>query len=314
MIDRTPSHAGRWLLNRRDFLRFGGTGLSGIALLSLLAGEKLLGSDKSPIRPQWSPEHPSRPRPPHFPPRATNVLVICCSGACSHLETWDYKPELIKRHGEPMPGMDKLITFQGENGSPTKPHCEFKPRGQAGKMISDMLPNLAELADDLCFVHSMTAKSNTHGPAENQMGTGYILDGFPSMGSWVSYALGTENQDLPAFVAIPDPRGVPQVGPNHWNAAFLPPVFQGTPFNADKPIPNLETPKSISPAAESGTRDLLKFLNDRHLARHPGDNELLARISSYELAAKMQLSAAEVGELNKESKATLELYGVNDSN
>src|SRR5947207_4044095 len=286
------SHAGRWMLNRRDFLRFGGTGLSGIALVSMLAEQRLLGADKSPLKPQWSPEHPNAPRPPHFTPKARNVLVIFCSGACSHLETWDYKPELIKRHGTPMPGKDKLITFQGENGNLTRPLWEFKPRGQTGKMISEMLPNLAELADELCFIHSMTAKSNTHGPAENQMGTGFILDGFPSMGSWVSYALGSENQDLPAFVAIPDPRGVQQVGPNHWNSAFLPPVFQGTAFNADKPIPNLETPKGISPETELSTRDFLKFLNDHHLRKHPGDSELLARISSYELAARMQLSAA----------------------
>ena len=301
-------------MNRRDFLRFGGTGLGGIALATLLAEQKLLGADPSPIRPQWNPEHPHAPRRPHFPAKAKNVLVIFCSGACSHLETWDYKPELIQRHGQPMPGLDKLVTFQGENGNLTRPLWEFKPRGQSGKMISDLLPNLAELADDLCFIHSMTAKSNTHGPAENQMGTGYILDGFPSAGSWVSYALGTENQDLPAFVAIPDPRGVPQVGPNHWNSAFLPAVFQGTPFNADKPIANLNTPKSISRSAEAGTRDFLKFLNDRHLAKNPGDSELLARISSYELAAKMQLSAAEVGDFSKETKATLDLYGINDSN
>jgi hypothetical protein len=306
------SNAGRWLLNRRDFLRYGGTGLGGIALLSLLSGQKLL-AGKSPIVPQWSPEHPSLPRQPHFAPKAKNVLVIFCSGACSHLETWDYKPELFKRDGQPMPG-DKLVTFQGENGNLTKPLWNFKPRGQTGKMISDLLPNLAEMADDLCFIHSMTAKSNTHGPAENQMGTGYILDGFPSMGSWVSYALGTENQELPAFVAIPDPRGVPQVGPNHWNSAFLPPVFQGTPFNADQPIPNLDTPKIVTPAAERSTRDFLKVLNDRHMEKHPGDTELLARISSYELAAKMQLSAAEVSNFSKESKATLDLYGVNDTN
>ena len=302
------------MLNRRDFLRYGGSGLSSIALLSLLAEQKLLGAGKSPIRPPWSPAHPAAPRAPHFTPRAKNILVVFCSGACAHLETWDYKPELIKRHGQPMPGLDKLVTFQGENGNLTKPHWEFKPRGQSGKMISNLLPNLAELADDLCFIHSMTAKSNTHGPAENQMGTGYILDGFPSMGSWVSYALGTENQNLPAFVAIPDPRGVPQVGPNHWNSAFLPPVFQGTAFNADKPIPNLDTPQGISVSAEAGTRDFLKFINDQHLARHPGDSELLARISSYELAAKMQLSAAEVSDFSKETKATLELYGVNDGN
>jgi hypothetical protein len=312
MKDKSLSHAGRWLLNRRDFLRYGGTGLSSIALLSLLSGQKLL-ANKAPIVPQWSPEHPTLPRQPHFAPKAKNVLVIFCSGACSHLETWDYKPELFKRDGQPLPG-DKLVTFQGENGNLTKPLWDFKPRGQTGKMISDMLPNLAEMADDLCFIHSMTAKSNTHGPAENQMGTGYILDGFPSMGSWVSYALGTENQELPAFVAIPDPRGVPQVGPNHWNSAFLPPVFQGTPFNADQPIPNLDTPKTITPAAERSTRDFLKVLNDRHMEKHPGDTELLARISSYELAAKMQLSAAEVSNFRGESKATLDLYGINDTN
>jgi hypothetical protein len=306
------SNAGRWMLNRRDFLRFGGTGLSSIALVSLLAQQELLAAE--PIRPQWSPEHPYRPRPPHFAPRAKNVLVIFCSGALSHIDAWDYKPELIKRHDQPLPGGDKLITFQGENGNLVKPLWEFRPRGQSGKMISDLLPELAELADDLCFIHSMTAKSNTHGPAENQMSTGFTLDGFPSMGSWVTYALGSENQDLPAFIAIPDPRGVPQVGPNHWNSAFLPASFQGTAFTADKPIPNLDTPKEISKAAETGTRDFLKFLNDRHLARHPGDTDLSARISAYELAARMQLSAAAVGDFSNESKSTLELYGVNDAN
>jgi hypothetical protein len=240
--------------------------------------------------------------------------VIFCSGALSHIDAWDYKPELIKRHDQPLPGNDKLITFQGENGNLARPLWEFRPRGQSGKMISDMLPRLANLADDFCFIHSMTAKSNTHGPAENQMSTGFIFDGFPSMGAWATYALGSEQQNLPAFVAIPDPRGVPQMGPNHWNSAFLPAMFQGTAFTADKPIPNLETPKGISPAAETGTRNFLKLLNERHLSRHPGDGELSARIASYELAAKMQLSAAEAGDLSKESKTTLESYGVNDTN
>jgi hypothetical protein len=177
-----------------------------------------------------------------------------------------------------------------------------------------MLPHLAEMADDLCFIHSMTARSNTHGPAENQMSTGFILDGFPSMGAWVSYALGTANQNLPAFVAIPDPRGVPQAGPNHWNSAFLPAVFQGTAFNADRPIPNLATPAGISARQELASRDFLKLLNDRHLARNPGDTELSARIASYELAARMQLSAAEVGDLAQESPATRALYGIDDPN
>src|SRR5437867_8199270 len=308
------THAGRWLLNRRDFLRLGGTGLGGIALTALLTELGLLAGDKSPIRPQWSAERPTAPRPPHFAAKAKNVLVIFCSGALSHVDVWDHKPELIKRHGQPLPGSEKLVTFQGANGALNQPLWEFRPRGQSGKMISDMLPHLAALADEMCFIHSMTANSNTHGPAENQMSTGFTLDGFPSMGSWVSYALGSENQDLPAFVAIPDPRGVPQIGPNHWNSAFLPAAFQGTAFNADKPIPNLKTPSAVSAQAEAASRDFLRFLNDRHLTRHPGDTELSARIASYELAAKMQLSAAEVTDLSGESAATLDFYGANDSN
>jgi hypothetical protein len=315
-MKRTHSmaNAGRWLLNRRDFLRFGGTGLGGIALTALLAEQGLLATDKSPILPQWSPAQPSAARAPHFPARAKNILVIFCSGALSHLDVWDYKPELIKRHGQPLPDSDKLVTFQGANGALTQPLWDFRPRGQTGKMISDMLPHLAELADELCFVHSMTANSNTHGPAENQMSTGFTLEGFPSMGAWISYALGTENQNLPAFIAIPDPRGVPQVGPNHWNSAFLPPAFQGTAFNTDTPIPNLKAPNSISTSAETASRDFLSFLNERHLARHPGDSELGARIASYELAARMQLSAAEVTDFSGESPAVLQNYGTNDTN
>ncbi|HTI69518.1 MAG TPA: DUF1501 domain-containing protein [Candidatus Limnocylindria bacterium] len=305
------SNAGRWLLNRRDFLQLGGTGLGAVALAALLGEQKALGAE--PIRPQWSPERPLAPRAPPLLPRAHNILVIFCSGALSQLESWDYKPELFRRHGQPLPGGDKLITFQGENGALTRPLWDFKPRGKSGKMLSEMLPNLASLADDLCFIHSMTAKSNTHGPAENQMSTGFTLDGFPSMGAWVSYALGTENQNLPAFVAIPDPRGVPQMGPNHWNSAFLPAVFQGVAFNADRPIPNLATPAGITAGTERNTRDFLRFLNDRHLAEHPGDADLSARIASYELAARMQLSAAEVGDFSKESRATLDLYGIDDS-
>src|SRR5437879_9726344 len=291
MIDQTLTHAGRSLLNRRSFLCFAGTGLGGIALTTLLAEQGLLGADKAPIRPQWPPQNPLAPRPPHFPARAKNVLVIFCSGACSHLDTWDYKPELIKRHGQPLPGADKLITFQGEQGNLAAPLWPFKPRGESGKMISDLLPHLAELADEMCFIHSLTARSNTHGPAENQMSTGFTLDGFPSAGAWVSYALGSECADLPAFVAIPDPRGVPQTGPNNWSSGFLPAVFQGTAFNADKPIPNLARPAGIGDKTEAATRDFLKMLNDKHLAQHPGDAELSARIASYELAAKMQLRA-----------------------
>ncbi len=314
MFNTPLSHAGRHLLDRRSFLRDAGTGLGGIALLSLLTEQGFLAAseERRPLRPVIRPEAPLAPRPPHFAPRAKRVLMIFCSGAVSHIDTWDWKPELVKRDGQPMPGAEKLVTFQGENGNLVRPLWTFKPRGHSGKMVSDLLPNLAELADDMCFIHSMTAKSNTHGPAENQMSTGFTLDGFPSAGAWVSYALGTENADLPAFVAIPDPRGVPQVGPNNWGSAFLPAVFQGTAFTADKPIPHLARPAEISAPTEAATRDFLKMLNERHLERHPGDTELSARIASYELAARMQLRAAEVADLSQESAATRDSYGVND--
>lgn len=308
------SNAGRGLLNRREFLRFAGSGLGGIALTTLLAEQRLLAAERAPARPVINASHPFAPRQPHFAPRAKRVVMIFCSGALSHVDSFDYKPELIKRHDTPLPGSDKLVTFQGAQGNLIKPLWEFKPRGQSGKMVSDLLPQLADLADEMCFVHSMTAKSNTHGPAENQMSTGFTLDGFPGIGCWATYALGSECQDLPAFVAIPDPRGVPQTGPNHWNSAFLPAVFQGVSFNADKAMPNLARPPAISPTADGATRDFLKLLNDRHLASHPGDSELAARIASYEMAARMQLAAPEVSNLAGESAETLKLYGVNDTN
>jgi hypothetical protein len=306
------SHAGRRLLDRRGFLAHAGTGLAGVALTSLLAEQRLLAADSS--TPIIRPEAPLAPRPSHFPAKAKRVLVIFCSGAVSHVDTFDFKPELVKRHGQALPGADKLITFQGEQGQLAAPLWPFKPRGQSGKMVSDLLPHLAELADEMCFVHSLTAKSNTHGPAENQMSTGFTLDGFPSAGAWVSYALGSECSDLPAFVAIPDPRGVPQTGPNNWSSGFLPAVFQGTPFTADKPIPHLARPDRVSGDTEAATRDFLKLLNDRHLAGHPGDADLGARIASYELAAKMQLRAAEVADLSGEDARTLAEYGATDGN
>jgi hypothetical protein len=213
-----------------------------------------------------------------------------------------------------MPGSEGLVTFQGANGNLIKPIAAFKPRGQSGKMVSDLLPNLAELADEMCFIHSMTGKSNTHGPAESQMGTGFTLDGFPSMGAWVTYALGSENQNLPAFVAIPDPRGVPQNGPRHWNSAFLPASFQGTTFSAQRAIPNLARPAGISAESDQATREFLRRLNDRHLERNPGDADLSARISAYELAARMQLEAAALSDLSGESPATRALYGADDTN
>ncbi|AMV40382.1 DUF1501 domain-containing protein [Planctomyces sp. SH-PL62] len=296
---------GRHLLDRRGFLSHMATGVGGIALGAILAEKGLLAADGPKAGPLAA-------RPPHFPARAKRVVHIYCTGAVSHLDTWDYKPELIKRHGEPMPGADKLLTFQGENGALARSPWEFKPRGESGKYASDLLPHLAERVDDMCFIHSLTSKTNTHGPGEMFMSTGFTLEGFPSMGAWVSYALGTDDQDLPAYVAIPDPRGDPQQGPANWTNGFLPAVYQGTSFNADKPIRHLARPEKVSPDDDRATRDLIRILNDEHLARNPGDDELSARIAAYELAARMQLSAPEVGDLSRESPAVRSLYGLDD--
>jgi hypothetical protein len=308
------SPTGQRFLNRRGFLAQSASGLPGIALASLLARDGLLAAEKTSIRPAIAPEAPLAARQPHYPPAAKRVLVIFCSGACSHLDTWDYKPALAEYDGQPMPGTDGLKTFQSTPGNLTKSPYAFRQRGESGKWTSDLLPALGELVDQMCFIHSMTSRTNTHGPGENFMSTGFTVDGFPSIGAWTSYALGSEADDLPAFVAVPDPRGVPQAGPNNWAAGFLPAVFQGTPFNAQKPINNLDRPASVSAAADRATRELIQRLNEKHLERHPGDSQLAARIASYELAARLQLSAPEVSDLSRESEATHKLYGTDSQN
>jgi hypothetical protein len=307
-------------LTRREFLGRAERGLGGIALLALLreaglggTGSQLAQAAPSSLGPQIDPARPFAARDPHFEPKAKNVLVIFCSGACSHIDTFDYKPELIARHGQPMPGADGLVTFQGAQGNLTKSPWEFRPRGESGKMVSDLVPQLGELADEMCFLHAVTSKTNTHGPGENFMSTCQTLDGFPSAGAWVTWALGSENSDLPAYVAIPDPRGTPQSSVNNWGPGFLPAAFQGTDFNASNPIRNLQRPGSVSAETDRATRRFLRRLNQRHLERFPGDTEFAARISSYELAARMQLSVPEVSDLSSESAATLKMYGADDS-
>ncbi len=300
------------LLNRRHFLGHTAQGLGGIALASLLQNEGLL-ADEGPFRPRIDVGKPFAPRNPHFKAKANKVLVIFCSGACSQIDTFDYKAELIKRHGQPMPGADGLVTFQGAQGNLTKSPWEFKPRGQTGKMVSELVPHLGDLADEMCFIHSLTSKTNTHGPGENFMSTGYTLDGFPSVGSWATWALGSENEELPAYVAIPDPRGTPQSSVNNWGPGFLPAAFQGTDFNANKPLRNLSRPAGLNAKQDKATRSFLQRLNERHLKKFPGDTELAARISSYELAARMQLSVPEVSDLSTETKATLKMYGADDT-
>lgn len=301
-----PSNAARQFLDRRRFLADAATGLGSIALTSLLARDGLLAAGA----PDIDPAHPHAPRPAHFAPRARNVVVIFCAGAVSQLETWDYKPQLIKHDGQPLAG-GPAVTFQGPAGNLAQPQYTFRPRGQSGKMVSDLIPHLAALTDEIAFIHSLTSKSNTHGPAENFLSTGFVLDGFPSLGSWVNYALGSENQNLPAFVSIPDPRGVPQNGSNNWGPGFLPAAFQGTVLSAQEPVRHLQ-PVGISPAADQAARELLRNMNSMHLEQHPGDSKLAARIASYELAARMQLSVPEAADLSSEPQHILNLYGAND--
>lgn len=305
---------GSYLLDRRRFLGDLGTGLSTIALTSLLSEDRpVLSAEDKPIRPQIDAGNPYAPRKPHYAARAKNVLVIFCSGACSQIDTFDYKPELIKRHGLDLPG-GKLITFQGEQGKLTRSPWKFRPRGECGKMISDLVAEIGGMADDICFLHGLQGKTNTHGPGENFMSTGYTLDGFPSMGAWVTYALGSENSELPAYVAIPDPRGTPQSSVNNWGNGFLPAAFQGTDFNASKPIRNLARPTGISADEDNATREFLGSINRRHRNRYPGDTELAARISSYELAARMQSSVPRVAAINEEPEHILRMYGADSGN
>lgn len=240
---------------------------------------------KGPIRPKIDPANPNAVRDPHFQPRAKQVLMIFSAGGCSQLDTFDYKPELIKRHGQPLPGGDKIVTFQGAQGALNRSPWEFRPRGKCGKMISDLVPRLGDLADEMCFIHSLKGKTNTHGPGENFMNTGNTLDGYPSIGAWTTYALGSVTDSLPAYVAIPDPRGAPQSAGNCWNPGYLPAAFQGTDFNAIKPLRNLARPEGISPEKDRATREFIAKINRHQLGKYPGDTELAARISSYELAA-----------------------------
>lgn len=300
---------GMDLLDRRGFLGRSSSALGAIALSSLLDGDKLLGSSPDP---DVDASNPFAPRPGHHPAAARNVLVIFCAGAVSQLETWDYKPELIRMDSKPLEG-GPAVTFQGPAGNLARPQYAFQRKGQTGKWVSDLIPHLGGLTDDIAFIHSLTSETNTHGPAENFLSTGFVQDGFPSMGAWVSYALGTENTDLPTFVSLLDPRGVPQASINNWGPGFLPAEFQGTPFNSNSPIRHLIPPASIKSAEDKAVKEMLGYLNRRHLEKYPDDRNLAARISSYELAARMQLRVPAISDLSTEPEYILHDYGANDT-
>ena len=302
------------MLDRREFLANSRHALGGIALAALLAEDQVAAEPRPSIRPTIDPARPYAPRSPHFAASVKNVIVVFCSGAISQIDTFDYKPVLIQQDGKPLPGNERLVSFQGENGNLTRPLWKFRPRGETGKMVSDLVPHIGDQSDSICYLHSLTTETNTHGPGTNMMCTGFAFDGFPAMGSWVTYALGSTNQDLPAFVAIEDPRGIPTSGANNWANGFLPAAFQGTPFSSAKPIRYLQPPQSVSPDAQLAARHALRLLNERHQERFPGDASLAARVASYELAARMQLSVPEAAGLAKEPEHIRRLYGADSAN
>jgi Protein of unknown function (DUF1501) len=298
------------ILSRRGFLSNSFSGLAGIGLASLLGRELASGGTVEASTIAVKADRGLA----QFAPRAKRVLQIFCPGGASHLDLWDYKPALEKHHGEPLPGEENLVTFQGKNGSLMKSPWPFSPAGQTGKMISTLLPNMARHVDDIAFIHSMQSKTNTHGPGCVFMNTGTIFEGFPSAGAWVGYALGSENENLPAYVAIPDIRGEPPNGKANWSNGFLPAQFQAVEMAAQQPIRNLSVPNGVSAEEDTATRDFVRFLDEEHAARNPGLSELKARINAYQLAARMQLSAPQVADLNAESQLVRRLYGADDVN
>jgi len=250
----------------------------------------------------------------HFTPKAKRVLQIFCPGAASHVDLWEHKPELERMSGKPLPGEEDFSSFQGKNGNLMKSPWPFVPAGESGKRISSLLPHMARHVDDIAFCHGMWSKTNTHGPGCVFVNTGHETEGFPSAGAWTSYALGSLTDDLPAYVAITDIRGEPPNGKANWSNGFLPAKHQAILMNAQKPIRNLELPQGITPRKESASRDFLRLLNERHLARNPGLSELQARMEAYELAARMQLSAPEATDLGAEPASVRKSYGLDDPN
>jgi hypothetical protein len=302
---------GLAMLARRRFLGDLGAVMSGLSLVPLLAQDGLLAS-ASEFHPRIDPAQPYAPRPPQLPAKADQLLIIFCPGGVSHVDAWDYKPELARRHGEDPPDAPK-VTFMGPVGKLAQPLWTFRPRGECGKMLSDLMPNLAGLADDMCFVHSLTGKNSAHTQAEYFLSTGFVFEGYPSLGAWTTYALGTANQNLPAYVAIADPRGRTDAGTNNWGSGFLPATFQGTSFSAAAPPGNLVPPTRSSPAKDKAARELLADLNDAHFERYPGDADLAARIASYELAGRMQTSIPALMELSQEPDHLHRAYGTDSA-
>lgn len=295
---------------RREFLWQAGGGFGAVALAGMLgtdffARQAVAADDSTPFI------NPLAPKKPHHPPKAKSVIFLFMYGGPSHMETFDYKPKLYPLDGKTIP-----VKTHGRGGHRSAGRCvgpkwAFKQYGQCGKWISDLFPNVGSCADEIAFLHSMYADSPIHGSAMLMMNSGRILSGHPAMGSWLTYGLGSENENLPGFVVMLDKTGGPISGPKNWSSGYMPAAYQGVVLRADKtPIHDLQPPPGISPVAQRRLLDRLREKNEQHLSSRYDNSELAARIASYELAYKMQSHAPEAVDFTKETNETLSLYGI----
>jgi hypothetical protein len=296
---------------RREFLWQVGGGFGGVALSGLL-GEGLFKSQAVAADGVTPFVNPLAPRRPHFAPKAKSVIFLFMYGGPSQIDTFDYKPTMKGRDNQTV----TVRTFgRGGHrnvGRIVEPRWNFKQYGQCGKWVSDLFPNVATCVDDIAFLHSMTADSPIHGSAMLMMNSGRILSGHPCMGSWVNYGLGSENQNLPGFVVMLDPRGGPISGAKNWSSGYMPAYYEGTLFRgAGAPILDLARPRGMSESEQRQMLDTLREFNDEHAAARPDNSGLAARVASYELAYRMQRHAPEAVDLATETEATKEMYGLN---
>ena len=308
-------------LNRRELLCRAGGGFGMLALANLLQDKGLLAlSEARRGRAEGLADdrslNPLAPRAPHFRPKAKAVIWLFINGGPSHVDTWDYKPELTERDGQELKGFNKFTGFFSKQVGPLmKSPFAFRQVGPTGKRVSEIFPHLSQHLNKMAFIHSGYAESNNHSPALFQMNTGETRMGHPCVGSWVTYGLGSESRNLPAFVVMSDPlgRGLPKSSAQNWGAGFLPSVYQGTHLKPrGTPIDNLLAPKELSGSRQRRQLDLLARLNKSHLERNPAENELAARIESFELAYRMQLAAPEAMNLEAEPKHLRRMYGLDN--
>ncbi|MCH2203453.1 MAG: DUF1501 domain-containing protein [Fuerstiella sp.] len=292
--------------SRRDMLIQSGRGFGSLALAGLMKEQGLLGADTS-TRPSTL-----TPRQSYVPPRAKAVIQLFQNGGPSQMDLFDEKPELTRRNGEPHPG--DVETFQlGNKNVLLKSPFRFRRHGESGMNLGETIPRIASIADDICLIRSMYTENNNHPFAINMMQSGKTFAGRPAMGSWVCYALGSENRNLPGYVVLRDPAGYNTSGKMVWSSGWLPSIFQGTEFSsAGAPVHHLNRPESVSAESRQQSLKLLADLNRRHQQRYPGNTELDARIQNFELAARMQMEATSVLDVAKESQTTRKLYGLDN--